>query len=956
MQLSDYYFSIVNCFNHHIMNTTFKTLKSQLPDTIGKERIDLILQIIRAALYHPFEETKSLIEEAKEVAKDLGKKEVLMEVFYEEAYFYGEHKAFEETYKILEKILVWAKEKKNDPLLAKVLFKYATCYRGEFNFSKSRTYYYKALAIAEKNDWKNPPQPMIYNNIGLTYWQENLKDKAADYFHKAIIGFKKFGQEPNVALAYHNLALVMRDPLEVIDYLKKAIDINLHFENSLMLCRNYRLIATTYKSIDQSTEAKSYLLKMFAIAEEIKSPNFIMQSCYQMGQLAVVGEDENALKEAKKWCNKLFSLLHKETKMDRITEAYFLRANIYLKEKKYEAIKLSITELQARIATHNLPRRVHYNIAYFLYLAYEGLEDFKNAFIYLKKFMAEEKSKNDLEIQKKTEEINTQYETKEKEAEVKRLQEMEEIKTRFFSQITHELRTPLTLIQGPAQQILAANAYPKIQGPMQIINRNANRLLLLVNQLLDVNKLEAKKMALNNSHGDLPPFVEAIIYAFQTLAKQKQIQLNFSSDVDALIVNFDVDKIEKILYNLLSNAFKFTPTNGQVKVQLLLLDTIEEQTQNIQITVADTGKGISKAALPHIFNRFYQADDSYTREAEGTGIGLSLVKELTALMNGNIEVQSTLGKGTTFTLSLPLEISSKKAIQTTNEKELKLKTVLPALNYQTTTNSNQTSSEKKKTNANAKPTLLLIEDNTDIHQYIKSILEKEYNILAAYNGNKGLAIAQKQIPDIIISDVMMPGKNGYEVCNIIKNDVATSHIPLILLTAKAALSSRLEGLEQGADVYLSKPFSAEELRLQTHNLLKTRNNLQQKYQDYLLGNQSPTNAHTSLNQKETTFLQKAIQIVEAHLSDESFTVNKLAKALHLSNSHLYRKIQALTNTTSTQFIRNIRLAKAKVMLENQVGNVSDIAFEVGMTPNYFTKAFTKQYGYSPRALLTKTNN
>ena len=350
--------------------------------------------------------------------------------------------------------------------------------------------------------------------------------------------------------------------------------------------------------------------------------------------------------------------------------------------------------------------------------------------------------------------------------------------------------------------------------------------------------------------------------------------------------------------------------------------------------------------MPYIFDRFYQADSSLTRRAEGTGIGLALVKELTELLKGTIEVDSIEGKGTTFTLQLPLQVAKEQHLPPITQNantQIQLSTKNTYRRFSKTSLQTQNHQQKNK----KAPVLLLVEDNPDIHTYIRSILENEYIILQAYNGEEGLQMAKERIPDLIISDVMMPLKDGYELCAELKQDECTSHIPIILLTAKAALQSRIEGFEQGADAYIAKPFHADELRLQSKNLLTTRNNQQRKYQQTTLQYQPTKTA----DNPEQRFLKKVILVIEKYIDDENLNVNRLSELLYMSNSQLYRKIQALTNYTVTQFIRNIRLAKAKAMLENGEGNVSEVAFNVGLTPSYFSRCFTKVYGFPPRELI-----
>ncbi|MCB0640868.1 MAG: response regulator, partial [Phaeodactylibacter sp.] len=508
--------------------------------------------------------------------------------------------------------------------------------------------------------------------------------------------------------------------------------------------------------------------------------------------------------------------------------------------------------------------------------------------------------------------------------------------------ITHEFRTPLTVIQGVANQIEGN------EEALNLIRRNSKNLLRLVNQLLDMSKIESSKMKLELNRGDIVSFLAYLTESFRSYADSKGIRLHFSAEMEVLVIDYDAEKVQHVLSNLVSNAIKFSSEDGQVTVKVWSnpAQPIVGQKLQLFIRVEDQGVGVKEADLPYIFDRFYQADSAFSRKGEGTGIGLALAKELVELMGGTIDVQSTESKGTQFAIILPVEKvfdpSATAMIQA--HREAGPEVFVPPY----------ASGGKRKPAGQAGnqdlPILLIIEDNPDVVQYLIMELEADYEVHAAPDGQQGIEQALEIIPDIIISDVMMPEKDGYEVTAFLKNDERTSHIPIILLTAKADAESKLEGLIRGADAYLAKPFERKELLVRLENLVELRKKLQDRYSQ-----SSPPKPSEDIGlQLEDAFLNKVREAVQHELDNADFGVSELCRTLGMSQSQLCRKIKALTGRSIASYIRSIRLYNGYELLLSTNLTVSEVAYEVGFTdPNYFSKTFVKEFGVLPSEVARK---
>ena len=516
-----------------------------------------------------------------------------------------------------------------------------------------------------------------------------------------------------------------------------------------------------------------------------------------------------------------------------------------------------------------------------------------------------------------------------------KLKEVDQLKSQFFANISHEFRTPLTLILGQVESVMSSNIDVKEKGKLQVANRNANRLLTLINQLLDISKIEAGSMELKAAQHNLVSFLKSLFYSFESIAESKKISLKFDSEYENIPVVYDPDKMENIFYNLVSNAFKFTSKGGEIKVSLILSGSL------VDIRIKDTGIGIPENRLKNIFNRFYQVDSTTTREYEGTGIGLSLTKELIELHKGKISVNSKVGEGSEFIITLPvgdIYLENKKLIEIPVQKPAN-----SALSIEPN-EINPVSGIPDQSSSIKKEIILIVEDNTDVRNYIREQIEKENIILEASNGADGILIAKTEIPDLIITDVMMPRMNGYEFSREIRKDEKTSHIPIIMLTAKAGLDDKIEGLETGIDAYLTKPFSAKELKVRVKNLIYQRKQLRRRFsKSTIIIPSDVSNVST-----DQAFLKKTIEIIKTHLEDNRFGIETLSEKVNMSISQLNRKLNALVDQPAGQFIRSMRLQRAADLLKQNAGNVTEICFKVGFNDQaYFSRAFKKQFGFSP---------
>lgn len=571
-----------------------------------------------------------------------------------------------------------------------------------------------------------------------------------------------------------------------------------------------------------------------------------------------------------------------------------------------------------------------------------------------------EKYKLEAIVKDRTREIKDKSHLLEEQAE--KLKEMDQAKSRFFANISHEFRTPLTLIMGPLEQMLSDTGESEQRRRLRLMLRNSQRLLGLINQLLELSKIDSGKLNLQASRQDIVPFLKGIVATFELLAVQNDQELIFQTGEDKIFLYFDPEKIEEILCNLLSNAIKFTPQGGRITVTVSMSSTRQEDfpAGSVDISVIDTGPGIPREKLTHIFDRFYQLERISEHHPQGTGIGLAIVKELVELHHGRIEASSGEDRGTEFKIRLPVgtdylkpeEISQKVDGRASQQKTCQIKDTHLDDDEdfemeRTGEDEVEKMEEDREFGTTAKEIILVVEDSADVREFIRGSLEPQYRVLEAKDGQEGVDKALEMIPDLIISDIMMPRLDGFELCRLLKNDVKTSHIPIILLTARASEESVIEGLEIGADDYVVKPFDTRILCARIKNLIDLRRHLQES----LKREMTLKPVMISLSQIDKEFVQELNGMIEKNLSDSEFNVEELSKKLYMSRASLYRKILALSGESPSEFIRSYRLKRAAELLKNtKPGSlkVADVAFDVGFSSTaYFTKCFKEKFHQLP---------
>lgn len=686
----------------------------------------------------------------------------------------------------------------------------------------------------------------------------------------------------------------MREPDSALIFLKEALKIKNQYSTDESIAHTLNDLSETMLSLNNWTLAKNYADSAMAFASKAKSAN---QLRYAWLNLSLSFAGMNRYADAYQ-ARLRYSALN-DSLFGIEKERMFKELRVmYETEKKDHAI----LSLQRENENADLRKKMYLALAIVILLVALALINWQRMRIRRNKEMLE------------------------------REKEIDRMKTNFFANISHEFRTPLTLILSPLESLIES-ATGNAKSRLIAIRKSATRLLMLINQILDLSKIEAGGMRVEESQTDIAGIMKNLADEFRPLCEDRNITLNFRGTSETHNVICDGPKVETIVTNLLSNALKYTPEQGCIDVEITFPGR-----DLVQIVVTDSGRGIDPHILPHIFDRYFIGDgSSLAQHGAGTGIGLALTKQLVNLLSGSVSVESEPGQGTRFSLSIPV----KPAVAgSTAQTWIAAK----ASGHITEIQPVAIHDEKAGTPTPERDILLVIEDNPELRTYMYELFNGQYEVKLAENGEAGLVLAQKIIPDLVISDVMMPVMDGYEVCKKLKQDERTSHIPVILLTAKTSVASRLTGLETEADLYLNKPFIEKEVLLYVRNLLDSRRKLRARYKRELIIRP----AEIAVNSIDEQFLHKLMTVLEKHYANSDFSVEQLGREVGMSRSQIHRKLQALTNESSSRFIRAFRLRKAMDLLKSNAGTVAEISFLVGFnSPSYFNKCFLDQYGFTP---------
>ena len=834
--------------------------------------------------------------------------------------------------------------------------------------SQAIDYYFKSLKVVEQlGDRKQMAN--LYNNIGVVFKTQERYDQALYYYWQSFQ--KSAGLDlRNQAGALLNIGQIYQlknEYTQAISYLNKARSrfVTMNESKGLVMCDND--LGLIYCKLKQYGQGETFIRRALKTGEERSYIPNVITSLLLLGDMRL---KTNRAAESFAFFDKAYSLAEKthqqqsraivykglaeaNARTGHFAKAYQFQSQwIALKDSTFtEESSKKVTQIQAQYNSEKKQAQIELlqkeqqvatlwrnsiGTGLLACLLIAGLVVSRQRLKIRKDTVLLAQSEL---VAHKNELLETQTHLLEKQA--RQLQELDEAKSRFFINVTHEFRTPLTLILGTLSQKMydleGQTQIVMLHSEASVMHRNAQRLLQLINQLLDLAKMESGQMVLHLQTHDIRPLLKLSVALFSSLADQRNIHLSVQLPPEPLPVSHDAAQLENVITNLLANAFKFTPDGGTIHLQA---DTVSVENQFVvQLTLDDSGSGIAPDQCERIFERFYQGAASRVDGQPGTGVGLSLVKEILLLHHGTIHIDPKTEPGIRFVLRLPLTPMEAPPLAPANG----IKFLVPVSERPAGTPADSTELLTKTDNAGW-PLLLIVEDNADVRTFVSNQLQKHYRVLESQNGLLGLKVAQENLPDLIISDWMMPDMDGLELCHQIKTDERTSHIPFLLLTALSAPDKRLEGLETGADDYLTKPFDARELLVRIQNLIASRQRLHERFSREIRVQPKDITV-TSADEK---FLLRVIKAVEENMANADFTPYQFGLEVGLSRMQLHRKLVALTGQATGDFIRVMRLKRAAQLLEGQAGGVSEIAYGVGFNSmSYFSKCFREQFGVTP---------
>lgn len=803
--------------------------------------------------------------------------------------------------------------------------------RGEYE--EALQYFQQALQIREK-EYENPAAwrrkvsalrlALSLRSVCRAYARTDRPGKALEYCASSLALQEEYDDKRAQASTLDSIADIHRSKGEygaAVEVLRRAIVLATEIEANGELQEIHHTLSKTYAEMGRHEEAYREL----KLSEEIKSRLFNEETSNMMAEMEARFEADRKDKE-----------------------------NVILRQEQ------AITALELeRLKTSRRALGAGLGLLVLVFFASHSLY----------RLRAERRHKTELEllVEKRTAELR--HEKEAAEAAREKLRDLDRLKSELFANISHELRTPLTLTLGPLRDVrdgMYGEIEPAAVEQIDLARSNAERMVDLINQLLDLARLEAGRLKLRARRGDLIAFLHCLYKRFVPLAERRQVNFRFDPPRRAIELYFDPDQLDKVFMNLLANAFKFTPRNGAVSLSVTApatstssKDEIGEEPKGwVTVRIRDTGSGISADELTNIFDRFYQVESSAARRWPGSGLGLALAKDLTELHGGLLEADSEIGFGSSFAVELPLGRDHLTDDQLTDEEALSAvpddqqppvtppmmdlaeTAIMPAEPAPTTEETDGDQNTEDRT------TVLVVDDHPDVRTYIRNQLETDYRVEEAVDGEHGLELARKLMPDLVVSDVMMPGMNGFELCSALKENPELDYLPVILLTARAGPRNKLEGLRQGADDYLTKPFDARELKARIGNLIASRRRLQHHF------DRGPAlrPVNTEVVSADTSFLERVQDMVEEGMVDGDFNVDVLASRVGMDRSHLYRRLRALTHQTPSELIRTMRLERAEQLIRGNAGSISEIAYQVGFkSVAHFSKSFRDRYQASPSA-------
>jgi signal transduction histidine kinase/DNA-binding response OmpR family regulator len=802
-----------------------------------------------------------------------------------------------------------------------------------FDYENALVYHQKSLDLSIQYQ-DTLGIAIAYNNIGKFHADQKQNKIGKVYYKKSLIHYQALKDTSFIGVLYNNLSSVSKNTEEKKKYLDRALYFA-EISNNYILKGN---ILANIGSIYSKKKDYSIALMLFDSAFNLfSSINYNYGLPTIANTISEIYLLKNMPESSLKWANLSVDYSKKNELIEDLADSYKLLTKLS-KEKndykqalvykglyyKYKDSLLSIkrtdaiTKLEVRhgLLQKNkelqvLEKDLQISEMYsFQLLLAGGLL----VFIFLLLFFWYRR------VNKKNKEI-TKLELRIKETERAKLEEINKMKSVFLANISHELRTPLTLLLSPLSSMLDKSLKGNMDDYLKMMSRNGERLESLIDQLLNISRLEKDKWPENKKEVELWSQLSLLADSFHSHAVNRNIEFSGSVPQQATQAYIDLEKLEQIILNLLSNAFKYTEDKGKVSF------VADMQQERLRFHIKDSGKGIPAEDLPHLFERFFRVEGQSEGPQSGTGIGLALVKELVDWFGGEIIVKSEPGVGTEFECFIPLELVSLPLAETVSQDTAVVETV---------------------TSSAEKPVILVVEDHPDVRKLLSEQLTGEFIIEQASDGLEGLQKATELVPDLVITDVMMPKMDGREFCSKLKKQAGTSHIPVIMLTALSQEADKLKGLEVAADHYLTKPFNLKEIQLIVKNLLEARiqmgNHLKEKGVLAI--------SKTTMPAMEKAFLDQLISLIESKLEQENYTVDQLSKEIGLSRSQLYRKVVALTNQTPSQFMRRLRLQHSKLMLEERSATISEIAYNCGFSSlSYFSRCFQEEYGESPSSFM-----